>query len=145
MLPFPKSFTAFAVLQLVDAGKIQLNDPVVKHLPEVKLDDPGWSQVTIRQLLSHTSGIPNPTIVPPANNLKAGVDRLHDWKLQPNPGEKYAYSNANYWILARLVEETSEMEFSQYLKQKLFSPLGMNDSLTAVNSGDSVQGRLKAI
>ncbi len=135
-----KSFTAFAVLQLVDAGEIQLDDPVVKHLPEVKLDDSRWSQVTIRQLLSHTSGIPNPTIVPPANNLKAGVDRLHDWKLQSNPGEKYAYSNANYWILARLVEETSEMEFSQYLEQKVFSPLGMNDSLTTVNSGDPVQG-----
>lgn len=135
-----KSFTAFAVLQLVDAGKIQLDDPVGKYLPEVKLDDSRWSQVTVRQLLSHTSGIPNPTIVSPANNLKAGVDRLHDWKLQSNPGEKYAYSNANYWILARLVEKASEMEFSQYLKQKVFSSLGMNDSLTTVNSGDPVQG-----
>lgn len=135
-----KSFTAFAVLQLVDEGKIKLDDPVVNYVPKLTIDDSRWDQVTIRQLLSHTSGIPNPTIVSPTNNLKAGVDRLHDWKLQSQPGDKYAYSNANYWILAQLVEEISGMEFSQYLKQKIFTPLGMNDSLTAVNSGDPVQG-----
>lgn len=135
-----KSFTAFAVLQLVDEGKIQLDAPVMNYLPEVKLDDSRWKDVTIRQLLSHTSGIPNPTIVPPANNLKAGVERLNDWELQSNPGEKYYYSNGNYWVLALLVEGVSGIEFSRYLKQKVFSPLGMNDSLTTVNSGDFVPG-----
>ncbi|WP_256989298.1 serine hydrolase [Bacillus sp. EB106-08-02-XG196] len=135
-----KSFTAFAVLQLVDEGKLRLDDPVIKYLSEVKIDDPRWKEVTVRQLLSHTSGIPNPIIVPPANNLRAGVERLNDWKLQSNPGEKYYYSNGNYWVLALLVEEVSEIEFSQYLKQKIFSPLGMDDSLTTVNSTDFVQG-----
>ncbi|MER2237648.1 MAG: serine hydrolase domain-containing protein, partial [Psychrobacillus sp.] len=94
-----KSFSAFAVLQLVEEGKVQLDDRVIKYLPEVTLDDSRWKEVTIRQLLSHTSGIPNPIIVPPANNLKAGVERLSDWRLQANPGEKYYYSNANYWII----------------------------------------------
>ncbi len=135
-----KSFTSFAVLQLVDKGKIQLDDPVIKYLPEVKLDDTRWKEVTIRQLMSHTSGIPNPIIVSPASSLKAGVERLYDWNLQSNPGEKHYYSNANYWLLARLVEEVSGVEFSQYLKQKIFSPLGMGDSLAAVNSTDFVQG-----
>ncbi|WP_245959302.1 serine hydrolase domain-containing protein [Neobacillus piezotolerans] len=135
-----KSFTAFAVLQLVDEDKIQLDDPVINYLPEVKLNDPRWEDVTIRQVLSHTSGVPNPIIVQPASNLQAGVERLNDWKLQSNPGEKYFYSNANYWVLALLVEQVSGMEFSQYLKQKVFSPLGMNDSLTTVNTGDSVKG-----
>jgi CubicO group peptidase (beta-lactamase class C family) len=135
-----KSFTAFAVLQLVDEGKLRLDDPIIKYLPEVKLNDSRWKEVTIRQVLSHTSGIPNPIIVPPASNLKAGVERLNDWKLQSNPGEKYYYSNVNYWVLALLVEEVSEIQFSQYLKQKIFSPLGMDDSLTTVNSTDFVQG-----
>ena len=135
-----KSFTAFAVLQLVDDGKVELDEPVVKYLPELQLDDPRWKEVTIRQLLNHTSGVPNPIIIPPATNLKAGVERLNVWELQSGPGEKDFYSNANYWALALLVERVSEMEFSQYLKQKIFSPLGMNDSLTAVNSGDFVQG-----
>jgi CubicO group peptidase (beta-lactamase class C family) len=138
-----KSFTAFAVLQLVDEGKLNLDDPVVKHLPDVQLNDPGWKDVTIRQLLSHTSGIPSPTIVAPANDLEAGVERLYDFKLQSQPGEKYAYSNPNYWLLAYLVEKVSGIEFSDYLKQKVFSPLAMEDSLTAVNSGDPVQGLSK--
>lgn len=135
-----KSFTAFAVLQLVDEGKIQLDDSVINYLPEVKLNDSRWKEVSIRQLLSHTSGIPNPVIVPPASNLKEGVERLNNWKLQSNPGEKYYYSNGNYWVLALLVEKVSGIEFSQYLNQKVFSPLGMNSSLTTVNTGDSVQG-----
>lgn len=102
-----KSFTAFAVLQLVDEGKIQLDDPIIKYLTQVKLDDSRWKEVTIRQALSHTSGIPNPIIVPPASNLKAGVERLNDWKLHSKLGEKYNYSNGNYWVLALLVEKVS--------------------------------------
>jgi CubicO group peptidase (beta-lactamase class C family) len=135
-----KSFTAFAVLQLVDEGDIQLDDPVVKYLPEVKMDDFRWGKVTIRQLLSHTSGIPNPIIVSPASDLEAGVERLNSWKLQSDPGGKHYYSNANYWILARLVEKVSGIEFSQYLKQNVFSPLEMNSSLTTETSVDSVKG-----
>lgn len=135
-----KSFTAFSVLQLVDEGKINLDDPVVKYLPELTMDDSRLQKVTIRHLLSHTSGIPSPTIVPPANTVKEGVERLHDWKLNWPPGDKYSYSNPNYWILARLVEVISGMEFPQYLKQKIFSPLGMNDTLSAINSGDPVKG-----
>lgn len=134
-----KPFTAFAVLQLVDEGFIKLDEPVVHYLPEITFDDARWEQVTIRQLLSHTSGLPNPTIVAPANTLKQGVERFHDWKLQSNPGEKYLYSNANYWTLAYLVEQISGMEFNDYLTQKVFLPLGMNDSISVVNSGEIVK------
>lgn len=135
-----KSFTAFSVLQLVDEGKINLDDPVVKYLPELIMDDTRLQKVTIRHLLSHTSGIPSPTIVPPASTTKAGIERLHNWKLNWQPGDKYLYSNPNYWILARLVEVVSGMEFPQYLKQRIFSPLGMDDTLSAINSGDPVKG-----
>lgn len=131
-----KPFTAFAVLQLVDEGKIKLDEPVVSYLPELNLDDPRWNQVTVRQLLSHTSGLPNPTIVAPADTLKAGVERFQDWKLQSEPGEKYFYSNANYWTLAYLVEQMSGMEFNDYLTQKVFLPLEMHDSISLVNSGE---------
>jgi CubicO group peptidase (beta-lactamase class C family) len=134
-----KPFTAFAVLQLVNEGKIKLDDTVVNYLPELTLDDVRWKQVTIRQLLNHTSGLPNPTIVAPARTIKEGVERLHDWKLQSNPGEKYRYSNANYWTLAYLVEQISGMAFNDYLTQKVFLPLDMNDSISAVNSGEIVK------
>ncbi|MEG0384398.1 MAG: serine hydrolase domain-containing protein [Solibacillus sp.] len=136
-----KPFTAFAVLQLVDKGEVKLDDPIVKYLPELKLEDERWEQVTVRQLLSHTSGLPNPTIVAPANTLKKGVERFRDWKLQSSPGEKYSYSNANYWTLAYLVEQISGMEFNDYLSQNVFSPLEMNDSISVVNTGD-ITGKL---
>lgn len=116
-----KTFTAFAILQLVDEGAIQLDDPVIRHLPKLTMDDNRFGQVTIRHLLSHTSGIPNPTIVPKADTLEQGVSRLHSWKLQSNPGERHFYSNANYWILAWLVENVSGMEFAAYLDTKVFS------------------------
>jgi len=131
-----KPFTAFAVLQLVDEGKVKLDEPVTTYLPELTLDDPRWNRVTVRQLLSHTSGLPNPTIVGPANTLKAGVERFQDWKLLSEPGGKYFYSNANYWTLAYLVERVSGMEFNEYLTQKVFLPLEMVDSISLVNSGD---------
>src|SRR5690606_6543047 len=89
-----KSLTAFAVLQLVDEGAIGLDDPVVRHLPLLTMADPRFRAVTIRQMPSHTSGIPSPMIVPRADTLEEGVERLQPWKLQSNPGEKPAYSNA---------------------------------------------------
>ncbi|EHB66061.1 MULTISPECIES: serine hydrolase domain-containing protein [Paenibacillus] len=135
-----KTFTAFAILQLVDEGAIQLDDPVIRHLPKLTMDDNRFGQVTIRHLLSHTSGIPNPTIVPKADTLEQGVSRLHSWKLQSNPGERHFYSNANYWILAWLVENVSGMEFAAYLDTKVFSPLGMDDSLSPVNSRVAIPG-----
>jgi CubicO group peptidase (beta-lactamase class C family) len=135
-----KSFTAFAVLQLIDQGAIELDDSVIRHLPELIMQDDRLGQITIRQLLSHTSGIPNPTIIPEASTSEEGVKRLHQWKLQSNPGERHSYSNANYWILARLVEIVTGMEFSAYMDTMVFTPLGMDNSLSPVNSGDSIPG-----
>ncbi|MDF2834679.1 MAG: serine hydrolase [Paenibacillus sp.] len=133
-----KSFTAFAVLQLVDEGKMNLDDPVVRYLPELKMEDPRLRQITLRHLMSHTSGIPNPTIVAKADTLEEGVNRLHDWRLQSNPGDRYAYSNANYWILARLVEEASGEKFARYLDRKLFTPLGMDDTLSPISTNEAI-------
>ncbi len=135
-----KSFTAFAVLQLIDEGAIQLDDPVVRYLPELTMGDPRFQEVTIRQLLSHTSEIPSPIIVPRADTLEEGVERLQQWKLQSNPGEKHSYSNANYWILAWLVQNVSGMEFAAYMDAKVFTRLGMVDSLAPVISTDVIPG-----
>src|SRR5699024_801817 len=129
-----KSFTAFAVLQLVAEGNIKLDAPVVNYLTKFKLDSPNWNQDTIRHLLSHTAGILSPIIVSLADTLKEGVECIKDWKLQSQPGEKHTYSNGNYWVLTFLVEKVSGIKFSDYLKQKVFSPLEMDHSFTVVNS-----------
>lgn len=135
-----KSFTAFAVLQLVDEGKVILDDSIVKYLPELTMEDSRLQQVTIRHLMSHTSGIPNPTIVAKADTLEEGVNRMRDWKLQSDPGHQYAYSNANYWILAQLVEKVSGHTLAHYLNMKLFAPLGMDDTRSVINADDPIPG-----
>lgn len=132
-----KPFTAFSVLQLVDEGKIKLDDPIKIHLEELSLDDLRLEKITIRHVLSQTSGIPNPTIIPPADTLSEQMENLHSWKLRSEPGEKYFYSNANYWILARIVEKVSGMEFSDYLKQEVFAPLRMDNTFNVSESTDA--------
>src|SRR5699024_3182875 len=123
-----KSFTSLAVLQLIEKRKVNLDDKIVEHIPEVKMNDSRWSNVTIRQLLSHTSGLPNPTIVKPADNLQESVDRLNDWELKSTPGKHHAYSNANYWVLAYLVEKVSKEPFKKYMNKNVFRPVNMKNS-----------------
>lgn len=129
-----KHMTSFALLQLVEDGSVALNDPVVQHLPEFKLADDRYTDITIRQLLSHTSGMPSPMVIEPASDLKEGVERLKDWELQGDPGEQYSYSNMNYHVAARLIEIVSEVPFAAYLEENLFQPLGMDDTRSVDSS-----------
>ena len=135
-----KQMTAFAVLQLVDDGTVDLDDPVVEHLPEFDLDDERVSEITIRHLLSHTSGLPSPVIVAPASTLNEGVQRLQDWQLDTDPGEQYSYSNMNYHVAARLVEVVTEVPFATYLEDNLFGPLGMDDTRSVDTAGTDDPG-----
>ena len=123
-----KSFTAFAVLQLVAAGKLELDEPVLSYLPDLELDDEQASKITVRHLLSHTSGLPNPLIVPPADSLAEDVAHVADWHLDADPGTSYTYSNYNYRIAAQLVEVVSGTPFATYLQREVFEPLGMSDT-----------------
>lgn len=135
-----KSFTAFAVLQLVDAGKVDLDEPAVSYLPGFSVDDPRGSKITVRQLLSHTSGLPNPVIVPPARNPKQAMARTWDWQLTADPGTHFHYSNANCWVAARLVEAVSGDPFSRYLDKRVFTPLGMTDTRAVLTTRADVDG-----
>lgn len=74
--------------------------------------------------------------VPDANS----IDSMQSWHLQSRPGETYAYSNANYWLLSYLVDEISGVEFPEYLRQEVFMPLEMTNSLSTVHTGDKVEG-----
>ena len=127
-----KMITAFAVLQLVDAGRIDLDQPVRRQLPEFTVDDPRGELITVRQLLSHRTGLPNPTFVAPATSPEERVAQLRDLHLDSDPGTAYVYSNLNYHVAARLVEVSSGQDFSTYLHDHVFTPLGM-DSTRAVN------------
>jgi CubicO group peptidase (beta-lactamase class C family) len=126
-----KTMTAVAVLQLVETGRIALDDPVERYVGSL----PYGSSVTIRQLISHTSGIPNPIPlrwVHPAerhgsfdeNAALAAVLRDHP-RLAFAPGTKYAYSNIGYWLLGKVVEKASGQAFSAYVDEHVLQPLAI--------------------
>lgn len=123
-----KTITAIAVLQLVEKQKLKLDDKVNRYIKH-----PYGSDITIRQLLNHTSGIPNPIPlkwVHLANcTEKINEDAALDLVLKENPksdntpGENYAYSNIGYWLLGKVVEAVTQLEYQTYVKQNIFRPL----------------------
>jgi CubicO group peptidase (beta-lactamase class C family) len=116
-----KSFTALAVRQLADAGRIDLDRPVFD------------SRVTPRQLLAHTSGISDRTLpeksLPQPSSPSEAVERAREVLRSAVPDGQYRYTNTNYHLAARLVELASGQEFNSYLKKHVFEPLGMTDTV----------------
>jgi CubicO group peptidase (beta-lactamase class C family) len=136
-----KQFTAAAILQLRDAGRLSLDDEIVRWLPE--LGTSGRS-VTLRRLLSHTSGIHNFTETPEfeSNYFTPGPSRDSAFSLiQLEPfqfpaGRAQAYSNSGFWLLGLIVERASGMKFEDYLREHVFEPLGMTRSMYCDTSAD---------
>ena len=131
-----KSFTALAVMQLVEAGKIDLDAGVSQYLDSFS-DKPAGA-VTIRQLLSHTSGFStlqgNTSHADNAGGTDAlarQVDGLADVTPAYAPGERWEYSNTNYQILGRLIEVVSGLEYQTYVATNILAPVGMQDSFVA--------------
>ncbi|MFC6231117.1 serine hydrolase domain-containing protein [Paenibacillus allorhizosphaerae] len=134
-----KSFTALAVMQLVEAGKVNLDKPVAAYIPSYQPSDPRGSTITVRQLLNHTSGItdtvyPDMTIKPQPYSLDEVVQRLNAVTLHSDPGKQFRYNNTNYQLLAGLVEAVSHETFPEYLQRHIFGPLEMNRTLDVANT-----------
>ncbi|RRR98716.1 class A beta-lactamase-related serine hydrolase [Glycomyces terrestris] len=129
-----KSFTAMAVMILVEEGAIDLDGTVAAQLPEFAMADPRAAEVTVRQLLDQTSGFADTTIdvveLEDATSLEDYVARLGDDALAADPGTDWAYCNANANVAARLVEVASGKPFADFMRERVFGPLGMDDSAT---------------
>jgi CubicO group peptidase (beta-lactamase class C family) len=129
-----KSFTALAVMQLVEAGRLSLDKPVHDYLNEFVLADPRAARITVRQLLNQTSGMSDKTFFewthPGPATLVEAVARLRNASLQSEPGTKFIYHNPNYQVAARLVEVVSGERFADYMRAHIFAPLGMTRTLT---------------
>lgn len=131
-----KSFTAMAVMQLVEAGKVKLGTGI-SHYLAVFSDRPSGA-ITVRQLLSHTSGYStlqgNDTHAY-LNGNKDGISRqvrrIAQWTPAYQPGTKWEYSNANYEILGALIEAVSGIEYARYIETKILGPAGMEHSFVA--------------
>jgi D-alanyl-D-alanine carboxypeptidase len=130
-----KAVTTIAVMQLVDAGKLELDAALSGSWP----DHPYGSEVTLRSLLAHTSGVPNP--LPLAWFALEGEpldreERLRDTlKRSPKrsgvPGAAYGYSNVGYWLLEKAIEAASGQDFASYVEQAIFAPLGLGGGAIA--------------
>ncbi|MDH7975275.1 serine hydrolase domain-containing protein [Sphingomonas sp. AR_OL41] len=128
-----KQFTAAAILQLEEAGKLSLDDPIARYYPEAPA---AWSKVTIRHLLTHRSGIPSYTAIPGFFSKQAHDARTpaevvaltRDKPLEFAPGTKFAYDNTGYTLLGMVIEKVSGQGYSDYVKAHIFAPLGMADT-----------------
>lgn len=128
-----KQFTSMAIMQLVEKGKLLTSDSIQKFIPDCP---DHWKGVTIKNLLTHTSGIFNVSSLPdwdaihvfqPYSNVEV-VNLYRNLPLQFKPGEKYKYSNSNYDLLGLIVEFVSGMTYYHYLEQNIFKPLGMSQT-----------------
>lgn len=139
-----KSVTALAVMQLVEAGEVDLDRPVRDYLPEFSLADPRAGDITVAHLLTHTSGMSDATgpdlYRDDADTLEEAVARLESATLAAAPGTASAYHNPNYHVAARLVEVISGQRFAGYLDQHVFTPIGMDKTTDTALATDRVEG-----
>jgi CubicO group peptidase (beta-lactamase class C family) len=127
-----KQFTAALVLLMQQEGKLNINDPVSKYLPDAPK---AWEKITLANLLGHTSGIPNFTSLKEFGTWAASAHTwdeeyafFRDKPLDFEPGTKFSYSNSNYEVLGGILEKVSGEKYGDLLRQRIFGPLGMNDS-----------------
>ncbi len=128
-----KAFVAAALLMLAEEGKVDLDVPVVNYLPDFRLSDPEVTyQVTARDLLSHRVGFRNMEGDPAIGlglDQEALFGRLHHLPLTFAFRTQYGYSNLMYMVAGRLVEAVSGMSWNEFLEMRIFSPLGMEQSV----------------
>lgn len=127
-----KGFTAVAIMQLVENKKLSLDDNLGKFIP----DYPRGDEITLKHLLTCTSGIPNHTEFEDFDrerrvfhfSILQTIETFKNLPLEFNPGEKFKYSNSNYILLGLIIEQVSNMDYAEYIKQNIFEPLNMDNS-----------------
>ena len=129
-----KSFTALAVMQLVDSGDVDLDAPVREYVPELSLaDGQAANSITVRHVLQQTSGLDDLSggsllaSAADGSPLQA-VAELKNAELMAPPGKAWRYANVNYVLAGLVVERASGMSYADYVERRIFDPLGMDDS-----------------
>ena len=129
-----KMVTAMAVMQLVDAGKISLDAPVVRYVPDFSMQSPQYKQITVRMLLNHSAGLPGADLsdawghepIPSyVDGVLAGLANSH---LKTTPGAMTVYCNDCFTLAGVVVERVSGMPFQDYVTTNILKPLGMRHS-----------------
>lgn len=127
-----KQFTAALVLLLQQDGKLRIEDPVRKYLPDAPKS---WAKITLTELLGHSSGIPeiqsDPKFRSWAMSPHTHAEEFAFFKDRPlnfEPGSKHEYSNSNYLVLGAVIEKVTGEDYGTLLRNRIFKPLGMSDS-----------------
>ncbi len=147
IMSITKTFTAILTLALVEDGRLSLDDPISKHL----IDLPAiWQPITVRQLLTHTSGIPSfatsdkdpcPVGKEPRSYTREDVlKEVSCFPLEFTPGERFAYGDTNYHLLGMIVERVSGKPYETFLRERVLGPLGMKDT-RSTNYTDLIPNR----
>jgi CubicO group peptidase (beta-lactamase class C family) len=141
-----KSFTALAVMQLVDSGDVDLDASVRDYVPELALaDGEPVDAITVRDLLQQTSGLDDlaggPLLASAADGTPLeAVAELADAELASPPGRTWRYANVNYVLAGLVVERASGMRYADYVDRRIFAPLGMDDSTASGRPEDVSPG-----
>lgn len=127
-----KQFTAAGIMLLQQEGKLNVQDSVCNFIEECP---DTWQPITLHHLLTHTSGLPENfsieefmTLTLSRNPMRDGLNLIKTRPLVSAPGETYQYSNVGYNMLGYLIEQVSGMKYEDYLREKIWAPLGMNDT-----------------
>jgi len=137
-----KQFTAMAIMELAEDGRLKYDDPIVKYLPELA----AYPGVTVRNLLNHTGGLPE---------YYDDIDTSSGWPTNKDarvflgkmakpvfaPGSRYEYSNPGYDMLAQVVEAASGETFADFVRERIFEPVGMKHSLVHDHTRPHVERR----
>jgi CubicO group peptidase (beta-lactamase class C family) len=134
-----KSFTGTALMMLVDEGKVRLDDPVEKYLPEFQgqmVEEDGIERhppnhpITVREIMDHTSGVavPQDPAFKNAHGLKEIVATIGKLPLRREPGTKYEYNNCGINTGGRIIEVVSGIPYADFMQQRLLTPLGLKDT-----------------
>ncbi|MFD0958896.1 serine hydrolase domain-containing protein [Paenibacillus chungangensis] len=135
-----KSFTAMAIMQLYEQGKLSLDDPLYRYLPELSRHD----VITIRHVLQHESGLRNFTTVPEFNNHLNKIklreaeffELLNRFPLDFKPGSLFSYNNTGYYLLGLVIERVSGQSFEHFVTKHILHPLDMME--TGIDTGDKL-------
>ncbi len=135
-----KSFTALAAMQLVDAGRLDLDAPAREYVPEFQLaEQRAADRITVRQVLQQTTGLPATAGGPIVRSAADGtalqaLRELHGATLARPPGVAFEYANANYILAGPIIERASGEPYPQYVQRHIFTPLGMRHSYVALDA-----------
>ncbi len=136
-----KTYVAAAVMQLVDQGKVDLDAPVTDYIPDFKMADERYKDITVRMLMNHTSGIMGTTLLNESLYDDCAIDadrilleNLTTQRLKADPGEYAAYCNDGFGLLQIIVENVSDMSYTDYITNELAGKLGLSHTGTPMNA-----------